>query len=102
MTIKLTYEQANALYVLFKAVVVNDEPQDIAESLVKDLMMQVLKKLTLKMDFQKKKDGYSLSLTDVEAKAYYVYFNQRHLGDGWIYENNLIQQHVNDLDRIYA
>lgn len=102
MPLKLTIQQAEALYNVFISVVIPEPVTDVAESLVKDLMMQVFRKLRAKLEGKVKGDGYSLSLTDVEAKAYYVYFNQRHLGESWRYEETFINTHINELNKLYA
>ncbi|QTE35998.1 hypothetical protein J3L18_23075 [Mucilaginibacter gossypii] len=102
MTLKLTYDNAKALMHLFEKFINPEQPADIAESLVKDIMFQVFKKLRNKVESRFKGDGYSLSLTDIEAKAYYVYFNNRNLGNDWIYEQNMITTHLLVLDQTYA
>ncbi|MEO7212628.1 hypothetical protein [Mucilaginibacter sp.] len=101
MTIKLTYDQAKALEHLFINVINPEEPADVAEKLVKHLMTAIFKKLRNKLE-SKVKDGYSLALTDTEAMAYYIYFQQRHLGLGWLYEQNFIDRHILELDKQYA
>ncbi|MBD1394289.1 hypothetical protein [Mucilaginibacter glaciei] len=101
MTIKLTYQQAVALKEVFDKVIIPEVPYDMAESPLKDIMTSVYKKLRARLE-AKKKDGYSISLTDIEGKAYYLYFQNRHLGTGWTYEENLITQQINLLDKTYA
>jgi len=101
MTLKLTYQQATALKHLYDKVIMPEKPADIAESLVKDLMIQVYKKLRNKLE-NKIKDGYSLGLTDTEAKAYYVYFQNRYLGEEWHYESIVVSSQLAELDRLYA
>lgn len=101
MTIKLSQQQAEALSHLFNKVIIPEPVANIAESLIKDLIIQVYKKLWNKL-YAKKKDGYSLSLTDVEAKAFYVYFQSRNLGPDWVYEQLMIEKHLAELDRAYA
>jgi len=102
MTLKLTYDQAHALMRLFEHVIIPETPADIAESLVKDLMKAVFKKLRNRIESKLKGDGYSLALSDPEAKAYYLYFHQRYLGKDWKYEQNFIGQQLLLLDKTYA
>jgi len=101
MTLKLTYQQACALEQVFTQIIIPEKPADVAESLVKDIMIQAYKKLRNKLE-SKIKDGYSLSLSDVEGKAYYLYFQKRHLGSSWHYEQIMIENHLTELDKTYA
>jgi len=101
MTIKLTQQQAEALSHLFDKVIIPEPAANIAESLVKDIIIQVYKKLWNKLH-GKKKDGYSLSLTEVEAKAFYVYFQSRNLGADWPYEQLIIESKLAEIDKVYA
>ncbi len=98
----LTYKQADALYGVFKACIIPAKPEDIAESLVYDIMVQIFKKLRNKVEQVNPRAGYGLPLTPIEAKAYYVYFNQRTLGDVYKYEANFIQSHIHLIDKTYA
>jgi len=102
MLLKLTIQQAEALYNLFVIEVLPTPAADIAESLVKDLITQVFKKLRAKLESKLKGRGYSISLTDVEAKAYFVYFNSRHFGNQWLYEQTFINDQINHLNKLYA
>ncbi|MFC0514517.1 hypothetical protein ACFFGT_09905 [Mucilaginibacter angelicae] len=102
MTLKLTIRQAEALHNLFREIVNQDPAPDITESLVKDLLKQVFRKLEAKLAARLKGDGYSISLTDMEAKAYYLYFNQRYLGEGWRYEQTFINDQLHLLNKLYA
>ncbi len=103
MRLKMNYHQADCLCRLFQLCIIPVKPADIAESLVYDIMVQIFKKLRNKVEAIKPgKDGYSVTLTQVEAKAYYVYFHTRELGVNYRYEANFIQQHINQIDQIYA
>lgn len=103
MTLKLSYDQAHQLLRLFEKVINPEQPEDVAESLLKDLMFSVFKKLRTKVEARLKgHNGYSLSLTDTEAKAYYLYFQNRHLGKDWYYEQIFIEKHLLQLNKQYA
>ncbi|WPU98394.1 hypothetical protein SNE26_20420 [Mucilaginibacter sp. cycad4] len=102
MTLKLTIRQAEALYNVFRDIVNQDPAPDVTESLLKDLLKQVFRKLESKLEARLKGGGYSISLTDMEAKAYYLYFNQRYLGEGWRYEQTFINDQVRLLNKLYA
>ncbi|MEZ2337657.1 hypothetical protein AB6735_18570 [Mucilaginibacter sp. RCC_168] len=87
---------------LFEKVINPAQPEDVAESLLKDIMFSVFKKLRNKTEARIKGKGYSLPLTDPEAKAYYLYFQNRHLGKDWHYEQIFIEQHLLQLNKTYA
>jgi len=102
MTIKLTQQQAQALKVLFDQVINQEHPLDVAEKLVKTIMWQVYKKLRNKLESKTHTAGYSLPLNDTEAMAFYVYFQNRSLGKGWIYEQSFIDAQLVELDKQYV
>jgi hypothetical protein len=77
------------------------KPVDIAERLIYDLMVKVFKKLRNKIE-SLNPNGYTITLSPEEAKAYYIYFHTRDLGLAYIYESNVIQGHINLIDKIYA
>jgi hypothetical protein len=101
MRLKLTMQQCAALHDMFRDRVINEKPEDIAESLILDHMHDIFKKLRAKVE-AKKPDGYSITMSDKEAKAYWVYFNQRAMRPNYGYEANMIQQHINLIDKTYA
>lgn len=102
MNLKLTYQQATALKQLYDVVIIPEKPMDVAERLVKELMIKVYKKLREKLEGKMKGQGYTLGLTDTEAMAYYVYFQNRWLGEEWMYETNFITSQLAELDKQYA
>lgn len=101
MTIKLTYDKAVALKLIFETVIIPEIPFDVAESLLQDIMKQVYLKLNKKL-VSKRADGYSITLTDIEGKAYYLYFQNRALPSEWHYETTMIDSHIAELDKQYA
>jgi hypothetical protein len=101
MILQLTYNQAEALKYLFEKQVNPELPEDVTESLVKDLLRQVYRKLCSKLG-ARKKNGYNLILNDMEAKAFYLYFQDRLLGPHWLYEQTLIDALVAPLEKEYA
>ena len=102
MTLKLTQQKAEALKYLFEQKINPEEPENIAERLIKTLMWQVYKKLRSHLEGKLKPRGYSVQLTDVEAMAFHVYFQNMHLGTGWIYEQTLIDSQLLEIDKQYA
>jgi hypothetical protein len=101
MTIKLTHQQAEALYTLLKDVVLPIKPLNMAEKLLHLHIVRIFKKLRNRLEGNRN-DTYNIALTDEEAVAYYVYFLQRSFGAGYQYEENFIQSHINQIDQIYA
>jgi hypothetical protein len=101
MILQLNYNQAEALKHLFEKVVNPELPEDVTESLVKDLMRNVYRKLCHKLEAPKK-NGYNLLLNDMESKAFYVYFHDRLLGPKWLYEQMLVDSLLIPLDKQYA
>lgn len=102
MRLQLTYQQANALFELFNTVIAPLQPCDLAELLVYKLLMRIYRKLRAKVERVNPRSGYGLPLTDEEALAYYLYFNNRCFGDQYMYERNFIQLHINQLNQKYA
>jgi hypothetical protein len=101
MILQLTHNQAEALRHLFEKVINPELPENVAESLVKDLMRNVYRKLCTKLEAPKK-NGYSLALNDLESKAFYLYFQDRLLGQNWLYEQTLVDNLLIPLDKQYA
>jgi hypothetical protein len=78
-----------------------ERPENIAESLIKDHMKEVYFKLDKKINSPIKGKGYGLTMTDKEAKAYFIYFHNRYLGQ-YGYLENIVRTHINLLDQKYA
>lgn len=102
MTFKLTQLQAEQLDHLFIKVINPEKPENIAESLIKDHMTSIYRKLRAKREAKLIRQGYSLTLNDMEAKAFYLYFQNRYLGEGWRYEQIMIDAHLRAIDQLYA
>ena len=102
MTIKLTIQQAEALRNLFESVIIPDKPREMEDKLVYVIMIGIYKKLRAKLEARLKGAGYSLTLNDVEAMAYYVYFKDRALGNNYIYETTFMFTHIAQIDKAYA
>lgn len=93
MKVKLTEQQAPALYGLLNAAmnVVVHSPDD---KLILVHIRSIFKRLRNKLEEPKKK--YSLSLTDAEALAYWIFFRDTDLSN-FDYEQNFIAAHVTDI-----
>ena len=101
MILELNQHQAEALKHLFEKVVTPALPEDVTESLLKDLLRNVYRKLCTKLE-ARRQYGYNLTLSDLEGKAFYVYFTDRLLGPGWLYEQHLVDNLLVQLDIAYA
>lgn len=102
MNLKLTIQNAEAMRHLFETEVLQMKPADMAESLLRDLMIKIYRKLRDKLEARIKGNGYSISLTDIEAKAFYVFFQNRSFGEGWEYEEVVIARQIAAIDKQYA
>lgn len=100
MQLKLTQKQAEALNTLFIDKVLKEQPANLFDKLVLLLMLRIYKKLRNKLE-GRPGNGYSITITDEEAHAYWVYFTQADLCP-YPYEANFISAHINQLDRTYA
>ena len=101
MRIALTQERAANFFQFLETLLKQWEPDNIAEKLIDDHMSDIHERLRKKVTGKYTKD-YSLTLNPKEAKAYYIFMNQNKISMGWHYENNLVQGHINLLDKIYA
>lgn len=96
-----TRTQAEALYHYFNLYVVPAVPEDIAESLLKDVMMKVFKKLRNKVE-KYDTQGWSIAITPEEAKAYILYWQNRAFHEGFPLEKLIVQTHINQIDQAYG
>lgn len=101
MKLKLEREQAYALYDMLHYLLERYHPGNIAESLVGDLIKKTFFKLRKKLEEPTTK-SYSLKLSQEEAKAYWIFFNQNAPEDGFIYEMNIARTHCNLIDQTYG
>jgi hypothetical protein len=106
--LKCNREQFEALNNLFNHLL-NDKPADIKNSLVHDLLMPIKIKLNARIKKSEgikgsayNKVGWNLSLTELQAKIYYTFFESRYLGEKWGYEMNFINMHLKELNKLLA
>ncbi|MFD2874071.1 hypothetical protein ACFS5N_16430 [Mucilaginibacter ximonensis] len=102
MTIKLNIQQANALRLVFEDLVIPEKPIHMDDKLLQLIMIKIYKKLRTRLEARLKGQGYSLALTDEEAIAYYLYFRDRGLGYSRLYEAAFINNHIGEIDKVYA
>jgi hypothetical protein len=93
--------QAEALLYYFQLYVVPSEPENTAESLLKDLMMRIFKKLRNKVE-KYDTHGWSITVSPEEAKAYVLYWNNRAFEPNYPLEKLIVQTHLNQIDQAYA
>lgn len=102
MTLKCTREQFEALHNLFEKIV-NEQHDDIKQSLAIDLMRPIHGKMNRRLKAKVKAHcGWNLSVTDVQAKIYYTFFDGLNLGPGFLYEQIIIDKHLKAINKIYA
>lgn len=102
MKLKCTKGQFEALQYLFKTIMTS-KPEDIAASMVKDLMEPIFKKINRRLDGRGiDKRSWNICLTPTQAKAYYTFFNEMNFGRAWQYEGIIIQRHLDEIERVYA
>ena len=94
--------QLEALAKLFDKLMYQQQ-YDIRSSLAHDLLKPIHIKLKTRLNIKlQNKKGWNLSLTPIQAKSYYAFFEGRHLGDGWPYEQLLIETHLNLIEKAYG
>jgi hypothetical protein len=102
MVLKMTSEQFKALHKVF-ATIMAAKPGDMTESLLKDLLTPIYTKLDRRVNsYMDGKRGWDLSLTPIQAKTYYVFFENFDLRPNWPYEHILIQRHLGEINKIFA
>jgi hypothetical protein len=103
LTLKLaTRIQAESLYYYFENFVIPVEPEDVAEGLIKDLMVKIFKKLRNKVEKEYDCRGFGIQITPDEAKAYFLYWQNRAIHQNYTLEKCLIEAHIAQIDRIYG
>jgi predicted Zn-ribbon and HTH transcriptional regulator len=101
MRIPLTQDRAQSFHDFLELLLIQWEPENIAEKLIEDHMKDVYERLRRKVKGAYTKD-YSLTLNPKEEKAYYIFFNQNKISIGYQYEQLMAQSHINLIDKIYA
>ncbi|MDO3641949.1 hypothetical protein [Mucilaginibacter sp. L3T2-6] len=96
MTIKLTPQEAAALYKLFNKVVLINRPQSFDERLITALMIAIYKKFRNKWEGEPRKK-YGVKLNDAEALAYRIYWRDNGLFD-MPYEWNMVLKHCTQIE----
>lgn len=97
MTLKLTYQQAEALFNLFNEMVLLSDAASLDQKLVMLHMGSIYKKLRNKWEGAAK-GTYRLTVTEPEATAYRIYWRDNDLSHS-PYEWNMIISHCGQIDR---
>lgn len=102
MKLECSKSQFEALYNLFNQLMYQQQ-YDIRSSLAHDLLKPIHDKLTKRVNqkFGTKK-GWNLTLTPLQAKSYYAFFEGRYLGESWPYEQLLIDKHIQLIEKAYG
>lgn len=99
-SMKLSLEQAISLRdILCERI--NQEPADMLESWKRDMLIAVYKKIRNKLEAFPAK-GYGVSLNAPEAKGFYQYWFGETLPPNWIYEANIINSRLAEIEKLYA
>jgi len=102
MVLKCNQEQFKALHRLF-AVVMAEQPTEMVDSLLKDLLQPIYHKLNTRVNsYMNGKRGWNLSLTPLQAKTYYVFFENMDLSQNWLYEHLIIREHLKVINKALA
>ena len=100
-SMKLSRDQADSLKKILAHQIDNDLPDNMAESLIRDLLIRVFKKIRNRLEAFPR-SGYSIILSSEEAKAFYLYFSEFWFEDDLIYERVLIEERMADINKLYA
>jgi hypothetical protein len=100
-SIKLTHDQAKALFVILQYKLKTELPENMAEKLLHNLLTSVFKKLRTKIESFPNR-GYSLLLTAAESMAFYLYWQEASFAQDQIYERHLIESKIAEIDKIFA
>lgn len=95
-------QQFEALKILFDHLMYQKQA-GIKKSLAHELMQPIHQKLIKRVDCKLNgKRGWNLSLTPLQAKSYYAFFDGVHLGEGWTYEQFVIESHLQLIEKMYG
>jgi hypothetical protein len=104
MTVKNTQAQMDAIVQLLGILLTENEPQNIAEKLVYNIVFKLYQKFRAQSEMLKlKAKGYSLNLNDNEALALYVFVQNVHIPTAqYQYEALQLTRVFNEIDKQHA
>jgi hypothetical protein len=101
MKLKLTKAQFKALYALFQHMIVGAKPKGLEARLLRALLFNIYEKMYKKAIDEKTR--YSLSLSEEEALAFWVFFNKfNYIPVEMIFEANLVQTICNNIHQKFS
>ncbi|MBY0244980.1 MAG: hypothetical protein K2Q03_05975 [Sphingobacteriaceae bacterium] len=103
MKIKLNRAQLEGVELLMRVLLNENKPKDIAELLVRDIVYKLYQKIRAKTEvIGCPRSGYGVSLTNQEAMAFYIYYQNVEVdAEGYKYEAFQLQRIFAEIDRIY-
>lgn len=108
MTIKLNKRQLEALHTLIGAALNMIRPQNIADSLVHELVDGINDRIRAKLKKSEydSRTGYSLKLKSIDAKALHVWYlnieSRINEGNAYHYESLVAREVIHQIDKEYA
>ncbi|MGB4776127.1 MAG: hypothetical protein WBP45_13190 [Daejeonella sp.] len=100
---KLTRERLEAVHIYIDYLLKMYPAENKAEMLVQLMVNRVRIKMRNRLDQLNKRNGYRVNLTQEEAMAFEIWFNQMPRQESiFIYENNIVRQLCNDIDKQYG
>jgi|GEM_PF-1928172 len=107
MTIKLNQNQLEGLFILTEYLLNEHKYDNMGESLLYEIVFKIKEKIRSKLSRKQfdNRAGNSLSLTSIEAKAFYVWYNQNAIiatEENWTYERIVGTEVINQIDKTYA
>ena len=97
MTLKLTPQNAAALFNMFNNIILPGKPVGLIEQLLHVHMITIYKKFRNQWEGPLKKT-YKLKVTEAEALAYWIYWRETDMSQ-LVYELSFITNHVLQIDR---
>ena len=94
-------KQAEALMYYFEHFILPERPQDIAESLLLDLMIRIYRKIRTKVE-NMFTQSFNVNISPEEAKGYHLYWQNRAIADGYILERLIIESQIAAIDKIHG
>lgn len=100
MKLRLTKAQFKALYALFLRIINHAEVNSIEARLLRRLLFSIYEKMYQKAIDEKPK--YTITLSEEQALAFWLFFNKFYLPEEMMYETNLIQTISNNIHQKFS
>lgn len=100
---KLTRERLEAVHLFIDCLLKTYPPENKAERLLHVLVNRVRIKMRNRLDQINNHNGYRIKLSQEEAMAFEIWFNQMpEQENAFIYEGNIVRQLCNEIDKQYG